>query len=74
MVQKQKTEKREREKERPKVGYNNVQLCIATPPRVADAKPPGPKDTAQESGLPALSRGLDYFPGIQVLWSSHIVS
>ena len=24
------------------VGNNNGQLCIATPPRVAHAKPPGP--------------------------------
>ena len=39
--QKQKTEKRE--KERPKVGDNNGQLRIAPPPRVAHAKPPGPK-------------------------------
>ena len=36
--QKQKTEKRER----PKVGNNNGQLRIATPSRVAHAKPPGP--------------------------------
>ena len=28
---------------RPKVGNNNGQLRIATPPRVAHAKPPGPK-------------------------------
>ena len=67
--QKPKTEKKEREKERakvgdnngqthgagkhawrsqaawakrPKVGNNNGQLRIATPPRVAHAKPPGP--------------------------------
>ena len=42
--QKQKTEKKKREKEieRLKVGNNNGQLCIATPPRVAHAKPPGP--------------------------------
>ena len=33
--QKQKTEKKERE--RPKVGNNNCQLCIATPPLVAHA-------------------------------------
>ena len=38
--QKQKTEKRE---ERPKVSNNNGQLRIATPPRVAHTKPPGPK-------------------------------
>ena len=38
--QKQKTEREER---RPKVGNNNGQLRIATPPRVAHAKPPGPK-------------------------------
>ena len=42
--QKQKTEKKkERKKERAKVGNNNGQLRIATPPRVAHAKPPGPK-------------------------------
>ena len=37
--------KRRREKkreERPKVGNNNDQLRIATPPRAAHAKPPGP--------------------------------
>ena len=39
--QKQKTE---REKERrPKVGNNNGQRRIASPPRVAHAKPPGTK-------------------------------
>ena len=38
--QKQKTERKERR--RPKVGNNNGQLRIATPPRVAHAKPPGP--------------------------------
>ena len=37
--QKQKMEENEK---RPKVGNNNGQLCIATPPRVAHAKPPGP--------------------------------
>ena len=44
MGQKQKTEreKERREKERPKVGNNNGRLQIATPPRVAHAKPPGP--------------------------------
>ena len=46
--QKQKTEKREkikkeRKKERLKFGNNNGQLRIATTPRVAHAKPPGPK-------------------------------
>ena len=45
--QKQKTERErkreERKKERPKVGNNNGQLHIATPLRVAHAKPPGPK-------------------------------
>ena len=42
--QKQKTEKKkERNKKRPKVCDNNGQLRIATPPRVAHAKPPGPK-------------------------------
>ena len=35
--QKQKTERK-----RAKVGNNNGQLRIATPPRVAHAKPPGP--------------------------------
>ena len=46
MSQKQKTEKREKErkKERLNDGNNNGQLCIATPPRVAHAKLPGPKD------------------------------
>ena len=45
--QKQKTEskkKKEEKKERLNDGNNNGQLCIATPPRVAHAKPPGPKD------------------------------
>ena len=42
--QKQKTEReRERNRERPKVGNNNGQLRIATPPQVAHAKPPVPK-------------------------------
>ena len=41
VVQKQKTEKKERK--RPKAGSNNGQLRIATPPRVAHAKPLGPK-------------------------------
>ena len=41
MGQKQKTEKKERE-ERLKVGNNNGQLRIATPPREAHAKLPGP--------------------------------
>ena len=40
--QKQKTEKKEREKERLNNDKNNGQLRIATPPRVAHAKPPGP--------------------------------
>ena len=40
--QKQKTEKKKKE-ERAKVGNNNGQLRIATPPRVAHVKPPGPK-------------------------------
>ena len=39
--QKQKTEKKKRE--RAKVGNNNGQLRIATPPWMAHAKPPGPK-------------------------------
>ena len=33
---------KERKKERAKVGNNNGQLRIATPPRVVHAKPPGP--------------------------------
>ena len=37
--QKQKTERKERLND----GNNNGQLHIATPPRVAHAKPPGPK-------------------------------
>ena len=37
--QKQKTEREERR--RPKVGHDNCQLRIATPTRVAHAKPPG---------------------------------
>ena len=39
----QRQDEKRREKERPKVGNNNGQLRIATPPRVAHAKPPGPK-------------------------------
>ena len=35
--------KKKRKKRRPKVGNNNGQLRIATPPRVVHAKPPGPK-------------------------------
>ena len=43
MGQKHKTEKKERRKrERLNDGNNNGQLRIAMPPRVADAKPPGP--------------------------------
>ena len=41
MGQKQKTEKREKRR-KAKVGNNNGQLRIATPPRVAHSKPPGP--------------------------------
>ena len=40
--QKQKTEKKKEKKERPKVGNNNGQLRIATPPWVGHAKPHGP--------------------------------
>ena len=40
MGQKQDRKKGRREK----VGNNNGQLRIATPPRVAHAKPPGPKE------------------------------
>ena len=47
MGQKQKTErkkkKREEREKRPNDGNNNGQLRIATPARVAHAKPPGPK-------------------------------
>ena len=42
--QKQKTEREKRKKERLNDGNNNGQLRIATPPRVAHAKPPGPKN------------------------------
>ena len=47
--QKQKTEKKsEKErKRRAKVGNNNGQLRIATPPRMAHAKPPGPITVTQ---------------------------
>ena len=38
-----KEKKKRRKKKRPKVCDNNGQLRIATPPRVAHAKPPGPK-------------------------------
>ena len=38
--------KQDGEKRRQKFGNNNGQLCIATPPRVAHAKPPGPKEGA----------------------------
>ena len=44
---------REREKkkeERPKVGNNNGQLRIATPPRVAHTKPPGSKKKSERAG------------------------
>ena len=41
--------KKKRERERPKVGNNNGQLRIATPPRVAHAKPPGPKVIKRDS-------------------------
>ena len=33
---------KKREEERPNDGNDNGQLCIATPPWVAHAKPPGP--------------------------------
>ena len=46
--QKQKTE-RKKEEERLKVGNNYGELRIATPPRVAHAKPPGPKEKKKES-------------------------
>ena len=35
---------KKKKKERPKVGNKNGQLRIATPPRVAHAKPPGSID------------------------------
>ena len=43
--QKQKTEREKERKRRERLndGNNNGQLRIATPPRVAHAKPPGPK-------------------------------
>ena len=40
---KRQRERKERKREKPKVGNNNGQLRIATPPLVAQAKPPGPK-------------------------------
>ena len=40
---KSKKRRNEKKRERLKVGNNNGQLRIATPPRVAYAKPPGPK-------------------------------
>ena len=40
--EREREKERKREKERPKVGNNNGLLRIATPPRVALAKPPGP--------------------------------
>ena len=40
--QKQKTEEKKK-KDRAKLGNNNGQLRIATPPQVTHAKPPGPK-------------------------------
>ena len=44
VCQKQKTEReKKREKDRPNDGNNNGQIRIATTPRVAHAKPPGPK-------------------------------
>ena len=49
MGQMQMTEKREREKERAKVGNNNDQLGIATPPRVAHASRQGQKKKKTES-------------------------
>ena len=36
--------KKEREKERPKVGNNNGHLCIANTTSGGTHKPPGPKD------------------------------
>ena len=47
----QKTErKRKNEKEeRTKVGNNNGQLCIETPPWVPHAKPPGPKSNHRKT-------------------------
>ena len=38
----------DRKKERPKVGNNNDQLRITTPPWVAQAKPPGQKKKREE--------------------------
>ena len=39
-------EKKEKKRERPKVGNNNGQLRIAMPPRAAYTKPPGPEFVA----------------------------
>ena len=41
-VKSRRRRKRKRKKERLNDGNNNGQLCIATPPHVAHAKPPGP--------------------------------
>ena len=50
MSQKEKTEREKRKKERLNDGNNNGQLRIATPPRVAHAKPPGPKEKKKRRG------------------------
>ena len=55
---KAKNGERERKKERPKVGNNNGQLRISTPPRVAHVKLPGPTTTylyGQETTLTNIS-------------------
>ena len=51
--QKQKTERKERERERLNDGNNNGKLRIVTSPRVAHAKPPGPIRIAKPPAGPA---------------------
>ena len=64
--QKQKTE---REKERrPKLGNNNGQLCIAMPPRVAHAKPPGPMKKVSHNLKTFFNR--KYNTGVELVYSS----
>ena len=56
---KQKTEKEKKREERPKVGNYNGQLGIVTPPRVANAKPPGPIITI--TGMCQAQGNLGYY-------------
>ena len=65
--QKQKTEK----KEGPKVGNNNGQLRIATPPQVAHTKLPGPKSVPWYSGSGLNQKGL--VSGFLVLDGSELI-